>query len=283
MTTWVLGDVHGCFATLEALLGRLPVDWEHDRFFMVGDLVNRGPRSLDVLRWARRTHERLGGRFVTVLGNHDLHLLARDLEAAPAKRSDTLDEILAAPDRRELVEWLAARPFVHRDPGALLVHAGLLPSWSRDEAEELARAAEVELRDRRRRRGLLEEMRDAGEARQLVRAAGVFTRIRTLDSSGALSPFSGPPAEAAEGLRPWFELPGRWRGETPILFGHWAALGLYRENGVVGLDSGCVWGGALAALRLEDGFITQEPVRDEGLPDPGSQRDAAQADAPSPP
>jgi bis(5'-nucleosyl)-tetraphosphatase (symmetrical) len=262
MTTWVLGDVHGCFATLEALLERLPVDWDRDHLWLVGDLVNRGPRSLEVLRWARRTHQRLGERFVSVLGNHDLHLLARCAGVAKRKRLDTLDDVLAAPDRGHLVEWLARRPLAHRTQQGLLVHAGLLPSWTRQEVEELARSTESLLRDGESRRRLLGEIRASSGTSTEAGAAAVLTRARTLDGRNRLSTFSGAPAEAPAGERPWFELPGFWREETPVLFGHWAALGLYRGNGVVGLDSGCVWGGALTALRLEDGWTTQEATRD---------------------
>lgn len=260
MTTFVLGDIHGCFATLERLLEALRIDWERDRLWLVGDLVNRGPASLETLRWARRTAARLGSRFVSVLGNHDLHLLGRDLGVAAPGRRDTLDEVLAAADRRELVEWLAGRPFVHRDRDALLVHAGLLPTWSRDDAESLGRSAARRLADPGERRGLLEEMREAEPVSASARAAAVFTRVRTLDRSETLSSFSGTPGSAPAGFRPWFELPGRWREATPVLFGHWAALGLYRGDGVVGLDSGCVWGRALSALRLEDGTIHQQPA-----------------------
>lgn len=274
MTTFVLGDVHGCFATLERLLERLGIDWECDRLWLVGDLVNRGPSSLDTLRWARSIGERLGPRFVTVLGNHDLHLLARDLGLAAPKRRDTLDGVLEAGDRRELVEWLARRPFVHRDRDALLVHAGLLPSWSRDDAEALARRAGKRLRERRERRRLLEEMHGVAPPSSTARAAAVFTRVRVIDRSETLSSFSGSPGSAPAGFRPWFELPARWREGTPVLFGHWAALGLYRGHGVVGLDSGCVWGEALSALRLDDGSIFREPSA-EVRPAEGDQADGS--------
>lgn len=267
MATWVLGDVHGCYATLEALLEGLPIDWQRDRLWLVGDLVNRGPHSLEALRWARRTHERLGERFVTVLGNHDLHLLARDVGAAKAKRLDTLDDVLAARDRTELVEWLARRPLLHRDQRALVVHAGLLPAWTREEAEKLARSAEAHLQDRDARRRLLEQLRADPRVAGPAHTAAVLTRLRTLDRNDVPSSFSGAPDEAPGDERPWFERPGRWREPTPVLFGHWAALGLYRGDGVIGLDSGCVWGGALTALRLDDGRTIQQPACDGAVPE----------------
>ncbi|HJX29495.1 MAG TPA: symmetrical bis(5'-nucleosyl)-tetraphosphatase, partial [Thermoanaerobaculia bacterium] len=142
MATYAIGDVHGCFDTLQNLLRRIQYDRHQDRLWMVGDLVNRGPRSLDVLRWAAEE----GDRIVVVLGNHDLHLLGHAWGVSQAKRRDALDEILAAPDRDDLLEWLRRRPVLHREDGHVMVHAGLFPAWSLDKAERLAREVEERLR-----------------------------------------------------------------------------------------------------------------------------------------
>jgi len=265
VATYAIGDVHGCFATLRNLLRRIQYDRRFDRLWLVGDLVNRGPRSLDVLRWAVEEEDRI----VAVLGNHDLHLLGVAWGVSPGKRRDTLAELLAARDRDDLLEWLRRRPLVHRDDGCLLVHAGLFPAWSVEKAERLAREVEEHLRgdgapelvasiDRktpdRWKGGLtgLERTRTALAA---------FARLRTVDGEGRICPeFSGPPHEAPKGCTPWFAVPGRRSAETQVVFGHWAALGLWRKDGVTGLDTGCVWGKELTALRLDDGMVFQEPA-----------------------
>jgi len=145
MATYVIGDVHGCLRTLEALFARLPFDAASDRLWMVGDLVNRGPDSAGVLRWARCRERELGERFVAVLGNHDVHLLAR-IDGADPRPRDTLDGVLGAPDRSELIDWLYGRPLLHREGDTVLVHAGLLPQWTVDDAERFAREVEDALR-----------------------------------------------------------------------------------------------------------------------------------------
>jgi bis(5'-nucleosyl)-tetraphosphatase (symmetrical) len=265
MATYAIGDVHGCFETLQRLLRRIQYDQREDRLWLVGDLVNRGPRSLDVLRWAMEEEDRL----VVVLGNHDLHLLGLAWGVSPPKRRDALDEVLTAPDRDDLLEWLRRRPLLHRADGRVLVHAGLFPVWSVDKAERLAREVEERLRgdgapdlvaavDRKspeRWKGGLEGLERARTA-----LAG-FSRLRTVDDDGRMcSEFSGPPKEAPKGCVPWFAVPGRKSAGTTVIFGHWAALGLWWEGGVAGLDTGCAWGRELTALRLDDGRIFQEPA-----------------------
>lgn len=260
MATWVVGDVHGCWRTLEALLERLALDRGADSLWLVGDLVNRGPGSLEVLRWARERHEATGERFVVTLGNHDLHLLALAEGLAASRPRDTLDAVLEAPDREELLAWLLARPLFHREAGHVLVHAGLLPSWTLEEAEARARAAEAALRSPETRTAML--VRPAApDAPETRRALDVFSRLRTCTAAEEACSWSGPPEGAPEGCRPWFEWPHR-RGRETVLFGHWAALGLHRAPGAVALDSACSWGGSLTALRLEDGTTVQEPLRD---------------------
>jgi len=261
MSTWAIGDVHGCFATLERLWARLDFDEERDRLWLVGDLVNRGPDSLAVLRWAKALSERLGERMVAVLGNHDTHLLARHEGVSGPKPGDTLDPILAAADRDELVEWLARRPVIHRDRDALggehvLVHAGLLPQWTVDEALALARDVEGLLRDRDGRRHVLGK--EASPERDALR---VLVTVRACTDDGELCRgFSGPPAEAPPGCRPWFEIAGRRSAGVTMVFGHWAAMGLRIEPRVVALDSGVVWGGELTAIRLDDRAVVSQPV-----------------------
>lgn len=255
MATWVIGDIHGCWLTLRRLLDAVSFDPARDRLWCVGDLVNRGPRSLEVLRFFRD----LGDRTVVVLGNHDVHLLARAAGARGAARRDTLDEVLAAPDRDELLDWLARRPLVHREAGWLMAHAGLLPQWSDDEVAALA--------------GELEERLGAGDWRDTLAAIhriprlrailDVLTRLRTCTAAGApCFDYTGPPAGAPRGCRPWFELREPLLASRIVLFGHWAALGFHRSHYAIGLDTACVWGGTLSAYRLEEGELRQLPMSD---------------------
>jgi bis(5'-nucleosyl)-tetraphosphatase (symmetrical) len=268
MATYAIGDVHGCYATLQRLLERLGYDRRRDRLWLVGDLVNRGPRSLAVLRWAAGLDP---GRSVVVLGNHDLHLLARAEGLAAARRRDTLDEVLAARDRDDLLAWLRGRPLLHREGEWTMVHAGLLPEWTVAAAAELAGETEEQLQGKAGSR-LLATYRDGppGRFRETLSPAArrrlalaALTRLRTVNGRGRMTTdFSGPPAEAPDGHVPWFAVPGRKSRRTRILFGHWAALGLHLDDGVAGLDTGCVWGRTLTALRLDDGRVFQEPVAD---------------------
>jgi len=267
MATYAIGDVHGCFATLRGLLARCGFSPRQDRLWLVGDLVNRGPRSLEVLRWAAE----MGDRLVAVLGNHDLYFLARAAGLAERKRRDTLDVVLDAADCAALAVWLRARPLLHREGDRVLVHAGLFPEWSAETAERLARETEERLRGRNGDRLLLSALakRDdhwreglSAGARARVVLAGM-ARLRALTAGGRMcADFSGPPAELPVGCRPWFEMPGRRSAGELVIFGHWAALGLRLAPGIAGLDTGCVWGQALTALRLDDGAVFQERNRD---------------------
>ncbi len=275
MATWVVGDVQGCFSTFRRLLDRLEFRPGSDRLWFVGDLVNRGPDSLGMLRWAYRHRESV----VCVLGNHDLHLLAQRDGVIPARPRDTLAPLLAAPDAGELCDWVAGLPFVHRENGFLLVHAGLLPGWDLAEVEAAGAAASAGLsRDRPGFLRALYSLRgdavpDAGERSpgdgfgRAVAAASVFTRIRIVDGEGTPAfDFDGVLEAIPPGHRPWFEglsLPE----EVTVLFGHWAALGLMVSEGAVCLDSGCVWNGSLTAVRIEDGALRIQPaVAGDGRP-----------------
>ncbi|HEV2851999.1 MAG TPA: symmetrical bis(5'-nucleosyl)-tetraphosphatase [Thermoanaerobaculia bacterium] len=265
MATYAIGDVHGCFETLKRLLRRVAFDPREDRLWLVGDLVNRGPRSLEVLRWAAEQD----GRIVAVLGNHDLHLLARAAGVSGPKKRDTLDEILEAQDCGDLLAWLRSRPLVHREGETVLVHAGLFPDWTPAEAERLAREVEERLQGEKASKLLAaidqktpERWKDGLSGHERARAAlAGFARLRTLEEDGRMcADFSGPPGLAPRGCRPWYAFPGRKSAGATVVFGHWAALGLKMGKGIAALDTGCAWGRELTALRLDDWRLFQEPA-----------------------
>ena len=263
MPTFAIGDIHGCYRTLERLLEQLDIDSAEDRLWLVGDLINRGPTSLQVLRWAQATECALGERFVAVLGNHDLHLLAVHLGLADLRRKDTLDEILDADDRNELVDWLARRPLLHRQGDRLLVHAGVLPQWTAGEAALWARTVEQGLGQPQRAAELLRRADEGADvADPEWRALAALTRLRTLTPRDEFCDFTGPPEETPVGCMPWFERSDRRTRDQTMIVGHWAAMGLRIEGGLVALDSGCAWGGPLSAIRLDDGEVFQQRNRD---------------------
>ncbi len=257
MATWAIGDVHGCFRTLQALLDRMDLDVRRDRLWMVGDLVNRGPSSLETLRWARALDAEMGDRFRVVLGNHDLHLIGRRLGIVEARPRDTLEDVLEAPDGPDLVEWLRRLPFVHLERIAgrdyVLVHAGLRPGWAPEDVIKAARRLERKLRGPKATRLL---------QRRNKKSLAAFTRMRMLDRKGHSHDYAGPPDDAPSGLRPWFRVLPRGCQERTIVCGHWAALGLHLEPGLITLDTGCVWGERLTAVRLEDRRVVQEVQSD---------------------
>lgn len=262
VATWVIGDIHGCWETLQRLLDGIRWDPAEDELWLVGDLVNRGPRSLEVLRWARNN----GDRIVSVLGNHDLHLLARARGLRPDRPEDRLEEVFAADDCGELLQWLQTKPFLHRRADVLMVHAGLWPGWTADEAERIARAASAGIenlldRSRTKPKPIWEPELD-GVERQAA-AAAVFTLLRTVHADGRPDfRYTGPPEGAPEGCRPWFEGSRVVADGCSVIFGHWALLGLHRESNVTCLDSGCVYGGSLTALCLDNGKMVQQPLAD---------------------
>lgn len=262
MATYAIGDVHGCLETLERLLDAIDFRRAHDRLWFVGDLVNGGPDSVGVLRRVRR----LGDRAVTVLGNHDLHLLAVASGAAEMREEDNFDDVLEAPDRGELLEWLGHRPMLHRRGDTLMVHAGLLPPWDADKAVALARELEDALRSDTRA-DFFDEMYGnrprrwsddlTGIERQRV-IINAFSRMRCVDEAGQIDfdykqELDGIPG----GLMPWFAHPQRQTRDKRIVFGHWSAIGYHCEEGAHALDSGCVWGSKLTALRLDDEHLFQ--------------------------
>jgi len=259
MALYAIGDVQGCDAELGALLGALRFSADRDRLWFVGDLVNRGPDSLAALRRIRA----LGDAATVTLGNHDLHLLAVAFGSARARSDDTLSEILAAPDRDGLLEWLAGRPLLHEDHtlNMCMLHAGLAPQWDLAQARQCAREFEQALRRDPER--LLDPLYgdqpdrwdDALAGEQRLRfIVNCFTRLRYVDADGRLMlRVKGSPKKSqTESLFPWFEAPAaRWRGPR-IVFGHWSTLGFFNNADDTGLDTGCVWGGTLTALRLDD-------------------------------
>lgn len=266
MARWAIGDVQGCCDELEELLRRVNFSPDRDCLWLVGDLVNRGPRSLQVLRLTRS----LGEAAISVLGNHDLHLLAVVLTGAKLRKHDTLSEILAAPDRDQLIDWLLQRPLAHYDSqhGDLLLHAGVVPQWSVAKTLQLAREVEQSLR--LDARALLSQMygdepdrwRETLTGLERLRfAINVLTRLRFCTADGRIDlKQKGRPDSAAEPWMPWFRTPRRASRDTRIVFGHWSALGFYRERELLGLDTGCVWGGKLTAVNLDDPQVTPVSV-----------------------
>jgi bis(5'-nucleosyl)-tetraphosphatase (symmetrical) len=257
MAVYAIGDVQGCYDALQALLEKIRFDPVRDRLWFVGDLVNRGQQSAAVVRFVMGLNEA-----VCVLGNHDLHLLAVAADRARARREDTLGEFLSAPDRDPLLHWLRTRPLLHHDAalGYTLVHAGLLPSWDLAIAQELAAEAEAALRGPAVDQLFAHMYGDQPDQwdptltgwprlRVIINA---FTRLRFCDSAGRmdLAP-KGAPGSQPPGLLPWFQVPGRQSRALRILFGHWSTLGLWNGDGVIGLDSGCLWGGSLTAVQLD--------------------------------
>ena len=259
MARWGIGELQGCCSELDTLLTRIQFRSDRDELWFTGDLVNRGPASLATLR---RVHE-LRENARVVLGNHDLHLLAIALvPARTPRRSDTLDDVLAAPDREKLLGWLLELPLVHYEParGDLLVHAGLLPQWSAAVAAALAAELCAELR--RAPVALLTHMYgdqpDLWDARltgmerwRLILNA--CTRLRFCTAEGRVDlKRKGAPGKTSEPWMPWFTVPQRQSAAVRVIFGHWSALGLFQAPGLLGLDTGCVWGGALTAVNLDE-------------------------------
>jgi bis(5'-nucleosyl)-tetraphosphatase (symmetrical) len=259
--TIAIGDLQGCNHRLAELLHRVQPD-PHEPLWFCGDLVNRGPHSLQALQ---RVYG-LGDRAVAVLGNHDLHLLATAVGARKPHRHDTLSPILNSPDRDDLLTWLRHRPLAHHERGHLLVHAGVWPQW--DLAECLALAEEVQTVLRgphwgdflRVMYGNLPDRWDralSGDDR-LRLIVNVFTRVRFLTPEGAMDFSIKEGAEQAPaGYQPWFDAPDRRTQEVTIVFGHWSTLGLILRPNLLALDTGCVWGGHLTAVRLEDRQVVQ--------------------------
>jgi bis(5'-nucleosyl)-tetraphosphatase (symmetrical) len=255
---YLVGDVQGCADALDRLLAAIGFSPSRDRLYLLGDLVNRGPASLATLRRLRD----LGDSATCVLGNHDWHLLAVAAGVRPRHRSDTLDEILDAPERDAWLEWLRQRRMAVFEHGWLMVHAGVVPEWDLKTVLALARELETALRGRPAREFLgamfgNEPARwsDSLDGDERLRfTLNALTRTRFVAADGSLEFATKDGADAAPpGFRPWFDAPGRRTEGVPIAFGHWSALGLLEREGLLCLDTGCVWGGKLSAVRIDGG------------------------------
>jgi bis(5'-nucleosyl)-tetraphosphatase (symmetrical) len=258
MAVYAIGDVQGCFDELQALLDRIGFDPAEDRLWFAGDLVNRGPKSLETLRFIRG----LGEGAVSVLGNHDLHLLAAAHGHPIAHDDHTLDAILAAPDRDELIDWLSHQPLLHHDEqlGFTMLHAGLPPQWDLELASRCAREVEAVLRDERcpdfvsgmygnKPKLWSNDLAGLDRLRFIVNC---LTRMRFCDSDGKLEfKCKGAPGQQRTGYFPWFEIPWRASRDLNIVFGHWSTLGTVDIPGVYPTDTACLWGGRLTALRID--------------------------------
>jgi len=258
---YAIGDVQGCMASLERLLALINFMPGRDELWLVGDLVNRGPRSLDMLRWAMG----MGNSLTAVLGNHDIHLLARAAGAAEAKKRDTLDEVLAAPDLDRLIDWLRNRPLAVSDNKYVMIHAGLHPRWGVADVRAHAGEIEQQLRGPAWRAFLAKlggkpprwDAKLGGSDRWRATMA-YLVRARMCHPDGRTEPdYDGAPAQAPAGLVPWFKLPDPAWGTHTAVFGHWAALGLDIGARHLGIDTGCVWGKSLTAVRLDDRMVFQ--------------------------
>ena len=253
----VIGDVHGCLPTLEALLSQIPEDVP---LIFIGDLINRGPESLKTLRCVVE----MGDRAHLILGNHEMHLLASAAGAGKVNRRDTIEEILNAPDADDLVDWVRHQHLLLQWRQFTFVHAALDPAWSVKEAVKLAHEVQSELRSKQWKTYLKEmygkDLWDkslTGSARMRAILNG-FTRIRFVDKKGIPdykvkdAPGINPPH-----LMPWFECPARKNNKNTIVFGHWSTLGFVNTPYAIALDTGCVWGGALSALILPERRLIQ--------------------------
>jgi bis(5'-nucleosyl)-tetraphosphatase (symmetrical) len=257
LATYAIGDIQGCFDSFQRLLERCSFDPSVDRLWLVGDLVNRGPRSLETLRFVRK----LGSAAITVLGNHDLSLLMAAEGFGKRGKGDTFDDILQAPDRDELLDWLRHQPLCHVEGGFCMVHAGLLPQWTVGKARVLAAEVETALTQADWRE-LMANMWGSEPAAWRDDLAGwprlrviinAMTRMRFCSPQGVMDfRVKGEVGKAPKGYMPWFEVKGRRSVDSVLIVGHWSALGLKILPNLLAIDSGCLWGGALTAIRLED-------------------------------
>ena len=270
MARYAIGDIQGCFDSLLRLLERCAFDPLVDQLWLVGDLVNRGPRSLETLRFVRD----LGSSAITVLGNHDLSLLMASEGFGKRGKGDTFDDILDAPDRDDLLDWLRRQPLCHVEGGYCMVHAGLLPQWTAAEARELALEVEVALTADNWHDFLAhmwgsepvawrDDLEGWARLRVIVNA---MTRMRFCTPDGVMDfKAKGEVSKAPEGCIPWFEAPGRRSTDSVLITGHWSALGLKVLPNLLAIDSGCLWGGPLTAVRLEDRAVFQVPCSKEEI------------------
>lgn len=261
MNSYAIGDIQGCQQKMDELLDRICARSREPELIFLGDLVNRGPRSLGTLRRVRA----LGDAAKVVLGNHDLHLLAVACGIRKPHRSDTIDDILDAPDREELLDWLRRQPLALRRDHHLLVHAGVLPQWNMQQTLDLAQEVEAVLRGPDWKEFLQQmygnlparwddDLKGADRLRCIVNA---LTRIRFCTADGTMDLTSKGADAELPGHMPWFEVPGRKTEDVTVVFGHWSTLGLIMRPNLISLDTGCLWGGKLSAVCLEDRSVIQ--------------------------
>jgi bis(5'-nucleosyl)-tetraphosphatase (symmetrical) len=262
MATYAIGDIQGCYHAFQSLLQRIEFSLEADALWLVGDLINRGSGSLEVLRWCYQHQKNIK----TVLGNHDLHAIAVAHGIRSAHRSDTLQPILDATDSKALLEWLRHQPLIVANETYLMVHAGLLPQWTPSEALAYAKEVETALQSETYLDFLAnmygnipatwyDDLTGYDRLRAITNA---MTRMRVCKQDSTLDfSFKGKLEDVPEGFFPWFNTPNRKSKNQTIIFGHWSALGLYQRHNVYALDTGCLWGGALTAMCLETKKITQ--------------------------
>ncbi|MGK2951400.1 MAG: symmetrical bis(5'-nucleosyl)-tetraphosphatase [Thiobacillus sp.] len=264
MPTYAIGDLQGCQVSLLHLLDELKFDPTTDRLWFVGDLVNRGPDSLAVLRFVKS----LGDAAISVLGNHDLHLLALAEGFGRVHKGDTLDEVLQATDRDELLHWLRQQKLAWREGDYMMVHAGVLPDWTPDATLHRAAEAEAMLQGEHYRDFFAQMYGNAPIAwdanlqgiERLRVIVNAFTRLRYCSAAGEMEfHHKGAPGTQPAGLLPWFEIPGRQSADATIVIGHWSTLGLINRRDLIALDTGCLWGGRLTAVRLEDRQVFAVP------------------------
>jgi len=262
VASYAIGDIQGCYHAFQALLERISFDEKSDRLWLVGDLINRGSGSLEVLRWCYAHQDSL----TVVLGNHDLHALVVAEGIVAAHKGDTLDALLAAHDSDELLNWLRHQRLIYQEGNHLMVHAGLLPQWTAEQA--LGYAAEVEsvlhgenyLNFLKHMYGNLpdhwrDDLAGLDRLRVITNAA---TRLRICSTAGQMEfKFKGELQDIPVGYMPWFDVPNRATKDTQVIFGHWSALGLQQRENIYALDTGCLWGGKLTAMNIETKTVVQ--------------------------
>lgn len=262
MAIYAIGDVQGCFYAFQALLSKLDFNPARDRLWLVGDMINRGTGSLEMLRWCVAHQQSID----VVLGNHDLHAIAVAHGVRPPHRSDTLQPILEANDGMDLLEWLRHQPLLLQQEDIVMVHAGLIPQWTVADALGYAKEVEAVLQHASYERflhqmygnhpSLWHDNLDGPDRLRLI--TNVFTRMRICTPQGELEySFKGELSDIPAGYMPWFAVPNRQSSDATILCGHWSALGLHQQKGVYALDTGCLWGGKLTAMDIHTKAITQ--------------------------
>ncbi|MEJ2115598.1 MAG: symmetrical bis(5'-nucleosyl)-tetraphosphatase [Gammaproteobacteria bacterium] len=263
MTTYVIGDVQGCFDELQELVKYISFNPKKDQLWFVGDLVNRGPKSLETLRWIKS----LGNSAVTVLGNHDFHLLAAYAGAKEISTTSSLYSVLQAKDIDELVEWLRKQPLMQYNKHLkfAMVHAGLAPQWSIKDAAKYSKEVETVLRSNRYKdflHNMYGDQPDHWDGRlkgwnRLRTITNFMTRVRYCNNQGVMSfTEKGPPGTQCTDMKPWYEIASRKSQNTTVVFGHWSTLGYLYDHNIIATDTGCLWGGALTSVQIEKDKLT---------------------------